>query len=113
MPIQFSVLASGSRGNSTLIRAGHAGLLIDFGLGPRTLAARLEGTIRQLGQQLSAQTPALPVVNDGHGDLGCVPVLGIPDVAGDAHAAPVGLIHRAECLVVVVVDVGEDAQLRR
>ena len=43
MPIQFAVLASGSRGNSTLVQAGHAGLLIDFGLGPKALAARLEG----------------------------------------------------------------------
>lgn len=43
MPIQFSVLASGSRGNSTLVQAGHCGLLIDLGLGPKELAARLEG----------------------------------------------------------------------
>ncbi len=42
MPIQFSVLASGSRGNSSLIHAGGAGLLIDLGLGPRALAGRLE-----------------------------------------------------------------------
>lgn len=50
MPIQFSVLASGSRGNSTLVRAGHAGLLIDFGLGPRALVARLEGVGAGLGR---------------------------------------------------------------
>ena len=41
MPIQFSVLASGSRGNTTLVRAGHAGLLIDFGLIPNVLESRL------------------------------------------------------------------------
>jgi phosphoribosyl 1,2-cyclic phosphodiesterase len=41
MPVQFSVLASGSRGNATLIRAGGAGVLIDLGLGPRAMAARL------------------------------------------------------------------------
>ena len=41
MPIQFSVLASGSRGNTALVRAGHAGLLIDFGLIPSVLEARL------------------------------------------------------------------------
>ena len=43
MPIQFSVLASGSRGNTTLVRAGHSGVLIDFGLIPSALESRLEG----------------------------------------------------------------------
>lgn len=42
MPVQFAVLASGSRGNSTLIRGGGAGLLIDVGMGPRALGARLD-----------------------------------------------------------------------
>ena len=42
MPIQFAVLASGSRGNATLVRADGAGLLIDFGIGPRAIAQRLE-----------------------------------------------------------------------
>jgi phosphoribosyl 1,2-cyclic phosphodiesterase len=42
MPVQFAVLASGSRGNSTLIRGGSAGVLIDVGLGPRALGERLE-----------------------------------------------------------------------
>jgi len=41
MPIQFAVLASGSRGNAALIQAGGAGLLIDAGLPPRTIAKRL------------------------------------------------------------------------
>src|SRR3954449_1920509 len=41
MSVQFAVLASGSRGNATLIRSGGAGLLIDLGVGPRTLEARL------------------------------------------------------------------------
>jgi phosphoribosyl 1,2-cyclic phosphodiesterase len=42
MPVQFAVLASGSRGNSTLIRGRGAGLLIDVGMGPRALGGRLE-----------------------------------------------------------------------
>src|SRR5258708_39734621 len=54
MPIQFAVLASGSRGNSTLVQAGYAGLLIDFGLGPRALAARLEGVGSGLGRVTAA-----------------------------------------------------------
>ncbi len=41
MAVQFAVLASGSRGNSSLIRAGGSGLLVDLGLGPRSLADRL------------------------------------------------------------------------
>jgi phosphoribosyl 1,2-cyclic phosphodiesterase len=42
MPVQFAVLASGSRGNATLVQAGGAGILLDLGLGPRALAQRLE-----------------------------------------------------------------------
>jgi len=41
MPIRFTVLASGSAGNASLIQADDFGLLLDFGLGPRQLAARL------------------------------------------------------------------------
>lgn len=42
MSVQFAVLASGSRGNATLIRPGGPGLLIDLGVGPRTLTERLQ-----------------------------------------------------------------------
>jgi phosphoribosyl 1,2-cyclic phosphodiesterase len=42
MDVQFAVLASGSRGNSTLVRGRGAGLLVDAGIGPRTLGERLE-----------------------------------------------------------------------
>jgi phosphoribosyl 1,2-cyclic phosphodiesterase len=42
MPVQFAVLASGSRGNATLVRGRGAGLLIDVGIGPRALQGRLE-----------------------------------------------------------------------
>jgi phosphoribosyl 1,2-cyclic phosphodiesterase len=40
--VQFAVLASGSRGNATLIQAGGAGVLLDVGIGPRVLAGRLK-----------------------------------------------------------------------
>lgn len=40
--VQFAVLASGSRGNATLVRGAGPGLLIDAGLGPRALRERLE-----------------------------------------------------------------------
>jgi phosphoribosyl 1,2-cyclic phosphodiesterase len=41
MSVQFAVLASGSRGNAALVRSSGTGLLIDAGLGPRTLGRRL------------------------------------------------------------------------
>jgi phosphoribosyl 1,2-cyclic phosphodiesterase len=41
MAVQFSVLASGSRGNAAFLQAGAAGLLIDLGLGPRSIGHRL------------------------------------------------------------------------
>jgi phosphoribosyl 1,2-cyclic phosphodiesterase len=62
MPIQFAVLASGSRGNSCLVQAGPAGLLIDLGLGPRELAMRLEG----VGSSLARIGTA--VLTHTHGD---------------------------------------------
>jgi phosphoribosyl 1,2-cyclic phosphodiesterase len=41
MTAQFTALASGSAGNACLIQANDVGVLLDFGLGPRTLATRL------------------------------------------------------------------------
>jgi ribonuclease BN (tRNA processing enzyme) len=41
MALRFTVLASGSGGNASLVEAGGFGLLLDVGLGPRQLAARL------------------------------------------------------------------------
>jgi phosphoribosyl 1,2-cyclic phosphodiesterase len=41
MIFRFTVLASGSGGNASLVEAGGFGALIDAGIGPRTLAQRL------------------------------------------------------------------------
>jgi phosphoribosyl 1,2-cyclic phosphodiesterase len=41
MGLRFTVLASGSGGNASLVEADGFGVLIDAGLGPRQLAARL------------------------------------------------------------------------
>ena len=41
MALQFTVLASGSAGNASLLAAGGFRLLLDAGLGPRQLASRL------------------------------------------------------------------------
>src|SRR6266702_3989508 len=41
MPLRFTVLASGSSGNASVLQADGFGVLIDAGLGPRLLSARL------------------------------------------------------------------------
>ena len=41
MSMRFTVLASGSGGNASLLEVGEFGVLLDAGLGPRQLAARL------------------------------------------------------------------------
>jgi phosphoribosyl 1,2-cyclic phosphodiesterase len=41
MPMRFTVLASGSSGNASLVQVDDFGLLLDAGLGPRQLARRL------------------------------------------------------------------------
>src|SRR5262245_52887543 len=41
MSARFTALASGSAGNACLIEADGVGVLLDFGLGPRTLASRM------------------------------------------------------------------------
>jgi phosphoribosyl 1,2-cyclic phosphodiesterase len=54
MSVQFAVLASGSRGNATLLHGASGGLLIDIGLGPRVLAHRLESVASSLDRVSAA-----------------------------------------------------------
>lgn len=42
MSLRFRVLGSGSTGNATLVEAGETRILIDAGLGPRSLAERVQ-----------------------------------------------------------------------
>ena len=44
MSLEICVLASGSAGNAAILRSPAGVLLIDAGIGPRTLARRLDGT---------------------------------------------------------------------
>jgi phosphoribosyl 1,2-cyclic phosphodiesterase len=44
MSLELCILASGSSGNSALLRAGSGVMLIDAGLGPRMTAKRMNGT---------------------------------------------------------------------
>src|SRR4051812_22848573 len=41
MALRFTVLASGSAGNASLVEVNGFGVLLDVGLGPRQLAGRL------------------------------------------------------------------------
>src|SRR5947209_5798771 len=41
MPATFTVLASGSTGNASLLQCDGFGVLLDFGIGPRLLSGRL------------------------------------------------------------------------
>lgn len=62
MAVEFTVLASGSRGNASLVRSGGTGLLIDLGLGTRGLTKRME--------HVGASWPALSaaLLTHTHGD---------------------------------------------
>jgi phosphoribosyl 1,2-cyclic phosphodiesterase len=63
MMLQFAVLGSGSRGNSTLVCHGDSpGLLIDIGLGPRAIDQRL----RSVGSDWSRISSV--VLTHTHGD---------------------------------------------
>src|SRR5579862_2722995 len=44
MSIEFCVLASGSSGNCSVVRTPDGVMLIDCGIGPRTVAKRMNGT---------------------------------------------------------------------
>jgi phosphoribosyl 1,2-cyclic phosphodiesterase len=59
---RFTTLASGSAGNSSLLDADGAGLLIDFGLGPRTLATRMAA------RGISWRDVAVAVLTHTHSD---------------------------------------------
>ncbi len=62
MSVQFAVLASGSRGNATLVRGRGAGLLIDAGIGPKAMGERLE-SVGATWSRISAA-----VLTHTHGD---------------------------------------------
>jgi phosphoribosyl 1,2-cyclic phosphodiesterase len=53
MGVRFTVLASGSAGNATILQSDGFGLLIDAGLGPRHIASRL-GVIGATWRQVHA-----------------------------------------------------------
>src|SRR3954468_23448628 len=49
MSLELCILASGSAGNASLLRAPAGVMLIDAGIGPRTTAQRLAGTGVRVG----------------------------------------------------------------
>jgi hypothetical protein len=72
----------------------------------------LAGAIGKPAQELGCKSSALPVVDDGDGDLCSLGVPGVPDVASDSESTTIRRVERAKRLVVVVVDLGEVTQLR-
>lgn len=62
MAARFTALASGSAGNACLIEADGFGVLLDFGLGPRTLAGRMAA------RGLSWRDVRVALLTHTHGD---------------------------------------------
>jgi phosphoribosyl 1,2-cyclic phosphodiesterase len=62
MTARFTALASGSAGNACLIQSDGVGVLLDFGLGPRTLAGRLAA------RGLSWKNVNMVLLTHTHGD---------------------------------------------
>ncbi len=85
MPVRFTVLASGSSGNATLIEVDGFGLLVDFGIGPQVIAERLAA----FGSSWNAISAAL--LTHTHGDhwnaytLAQLRRLNIPLIAHGRH----------------------------
>ena len=100
--------AADQAGADVAEQSGH-GRVSGVGQGGEAADSFLAGAVRQLSQQLGAQSPALPVIDDGDRDiLSRLRVVGIADIAGDAHAAAASPAPTArERLMVVVVDIGE------
>jgi phosphoribosyl 1,2-cyclic phosphodiesterase len=87
MPMQFALLASGSRGNACLVQTGHAGLLIDLGLSPKALGSRLEGVDSALAR---IGTVVLTHTHGDHVHPGAIPFLArrkIPFYCHEGHRA--------------------------
>ncbi len=85
--VQFAVLASGSRGNATLVRGDGPGLVIDAGLGPRAMAERLE-SVGACWSDVAAV--ALTHTHRDHVDPGTIAELGRRGISLHCHES-----HRA------------------
>jgi phosphoribosyl 1,2-cyclic phosphodiesterase len=85
MSLRFTVLASGSAGNASLLEADGFGLLVDVGLGPRQLAARLKATERSWS---SVQAIVLTHTHTDHWNVATLRTLytnGIPLHCHEGH----------------------------
>ncbi len=72
----------------------------------------LTSPINQSAQQRGSEPSALPLIDDGDGDICPLRVFDVPDVSSDAKAAAIDRIYGAKGLMVVVIDLGEVTQLR-
>ena len=65
MTARFTVLASGSGGNATLLEVDGFGLLIDCGLHPRFLTARLAAVGGVVGARSTPSSSRTPTATTG------------------------------------------------
>ena len=72
----------------------------------------LRRALRQRLQQQRPEAPFPPVVGDGDGGLREPRPVAQPDEARDSHTAAGDGVERRQRLVIVMVDLGEVAQLR-
>jgi len=83
MSLELCILASGSSGNATLLRAPSGVMLIDFGIGPRVTAKRLDGTGVRLAD---IRAVCLTHLDSDHFNLNWIPTLVRQNVRLFCHA---------------------------
>src|SRR6185437_9511365 len=74
--------ATDEAGTGAAEQRGH-GHVTGVGQRGETADSFLAGAVGQRSQELGAQSPALPVIDDGDRDLSCLRVAGIADITGD------------------------------
>jgi phosphoribosyl 1,2-cyclic phosphodiesterase len=83
MSLELCILASGSSGNATLLRAPSGVMLIDSGIGPRVTAKRLDGTGVRLAD---IRAVCLTHLDSDHFNLNWIPTLVRQQVRLFCHA---------------------------
>jgi phosphoribosyl 1,2-cyclic phosphodiesterase len=83
MSLELCILASGSSGNATLLRAPSGVMLIDFGIGPRVTAKRLDGTGVRLAD---IRAVCLTHLDSDHFNLNWIPTLVRQEIRLFCHA---------------------------
>jgi phosphoribosyl 1,2-cyclic phosphodiesterase len=83
MSLELCILASGSMGNAAVLRCPSGAMLIDFGIGPRTLEQRLNGTGVRVAD---LRAVCLTHLDSDHFDRNCLPTLVRRQIPIHCHA---------------------------